>query len=201
MNNIIYKEVLDVSLLDKFNNKQKEQIEKLELSEEKGFFIDVKKICSICEIKIKEAEFFNGFDMNDAGTYDEENRIIEYNPLDAKTRQRFTIAHELGHAILGHKGKSFRTATASKYKDILTRMKETSANQFAASLLMPEVLVKKLLKEEITNLNLNPNKLNEWDIDKLTKNVANILKVSQESLNITIKNLNLIKESSYEHIQ
>ncbi|MCD8920856.1 ImmA/IrrE family metallo-endopeptidase [Staphylococcus gallinarum] len=200
MKNMAYGKILDDNLLNKFEDEQREKIKNLQLSEEKGFFIDVEKICSICDITLKKAELFTDFDMNDAGTYDEEKKTITYNPLDANNRQRFTIAHELGHAILGHEGKSFRTVKTSKYNDIVTRMKETSANQFAANLLMPEKLVKDLLKEEATNLKLDKNNLGAWDVDILTKNVSNLLKVSQEALNYTIKNLNLIKVSNYEHL-
>lgn len=70
--------------------------------------------------------------------------VIGVNSFHAMTRQRFTIAHELGHLMLGHKGEVFvdqtvmrRDAKSSTAADPL----EIEANQFAAELLMPASLV------------------------------------------------------------
>jgi Zn-dependent peptidase ImmA (M78 family) len=68
---------------------------------------------------------------------------IWYNTSAPEVRQRFTIAHELGHFVLGHgeAGKVFRDGArnfnASQYDP-----SETSANRFAASLLMPAEAVR-----------------------------------------------------------
>ena len=51
-------------------------------------------------------------------------------------RKLFTLAHEIGHFLLGHNGTNFRID-----RDIYSRGKdvyETEANFFAAALLMPE---------------------------------------------------------------
>src|SRR4029077_13565981 len=68
-----------------------------------------------------------------------------------KVRQRFTIAHELGHLQL-HKGRSlilerqmhvnFRDATSAT----ITSREEMEANQFSAELLMPHELLERALK-------------------------------------------------------
>src|ERR1700683_3832334 len=68
--------------------------------------------------------------------------VIAVNSAQHENRQRFTIAHEIGHFLL-HKGTNlhfdedfsvkFRDALSSKAEDDL----EIEANQFAASLLMP----------------------------------------------------------------
>lgn len=62
---------------------------------------------------------------------------IVVNAQDAKTRQRFTIAHELGHYYLHHNGDM-------KYVDLRsgkTTPTEVEANKFASELLMPTNLV------------------------------------------------------------
>ena len=79
--------------------------------------------------------------------------IIGVNSSHPNTRQRFTIAHELGHILL-HKDERFHVdQTASiRFRDeessLATNTEEIESNQFAAELLMPENLVRK----EITRL-------------------------------------------------
>jgi Zn-dependent peptidase ImmA (M78 family) len=57
---------------------------------------------------------------------------VYVNRSDHPVRQRFTIAHELGHLMLHPLGKAFRDTTFSG------NWQETQANRFAADLLMPE---------------------------------------------------------------
>ncbi len=72
--------------------------------------------------------------------------IIRVNASHAKTRQRFTIAHELGHYMLHRmligKGvddnKAYRSESKGNFNNTNIKPRhETEANQFAASLLMP----------------------------------------------------------------
>lgn len=74
--------------------------------------------------------------------------VIGVNALHARVRQRFTIAHEIGHLLLHpddrfHLDKSlpiqFRDERSSTGEDEA----EVEANQFAAELLMPEDMVRK----------------------------------------------------------
>jgi Zn-dependent peptidase ImmA (M78 family) len=57
--------------------------------------------------------------------------IIGYNNKKSIVRQRFTVAHELGHVILGH------ADSETKLDFCNDDPKEVEANQFAAELLMP----------------------------------------------------------------
>lgn len=85
---------------------------------------------------------------------------IGYNPSESKVRQRYTLAHELGHFILHVKDgkdkvfvdnenyfqlKMFRSAkpklSSTDYKN------EQEANAFAAALLMPQEILKKELQD------------------------------------------------------
>lgn len=54
-------------------------------------------------------------------------------------RQRFTVAHEIGHWALGH-GDSFRDPAAN-FSSSASKYVERSANKFAACLLMPRAVV------------------------------------------------------------
>lgn len=68
------------------------------------------------------------------------NPLITYNPNENYVRNRFTIAHELGHHVLGHGTRDRDNPidfTLSSFDQ-----KEVDANKFAAYLLMPADSVK-----------------------------------------------------------
>jgi Zn-dependent peptidase ImmA (M78 family) len=71
-----------------------------------------------------------------------ERPIIAVNSAHHKNRQRFTIAHECGHLVLGHTSTShvdrtFEVIRRDATSSMATDMSEVEANQFAAELLMP----------------------------------------------------------------
>jgi Zn-dependent peptidase ImmA (M78 family) len=77
--------------------------------------------------------------------------IIGVNALHASNRQRFTLAHELGHIIL-HRSELERAVhvdRGSLRRDGLAAAgvdrKEIEANAFAAELLMPQAMVTEAL--------------------------------------------------------
>jgi Zn-dependent peptidase ImmA (M78 family) len=68
--------------------------------------------------------------------------VIGVNKAHALTRRRFTIAHELAHALLHdgqevHYDKDFRVDFRSATSSLGVEVKEMEANFFAASILMP----------------------------------------------------------------
>lgn len=70
---------------------------------------------------------------------------IAYNPSHTETRQRFTLAHELGHYFL-HKDilTSGTTITDNTmYRGSISDRYEVQANRFAASVLMPYSLIER----------------------------------------------------------
>lgn len=78
--------------------------------------------------------------VSGAVLYDE--KTIYLNPYDNRERQRFTLAHEIAHIVLGHKtdGKYI------DYRDCIDKpitQEEIDANKFAAELLMPTEEFKK----------------------------------------------------------
>ncbi|PVX28946.1 ImmA/IrrE family metallo-endopeptidase [Sphingomonas pokkalii] len=84
---------------------------------------------------------------------------IQVNALHPETRQRFTIAHELGHyvhhrALLGegvNDNRAYRTTQGDKlFNPKIGPKQETEANRFAASLLMPAAAVERLRAEGMT---------------------------------------------------
>lgn len=75
----------------------------------------------------------------------ESGSVIALNKDHHRSRQRFTIAHELGHFALQHKGEMFVDQTILNRRDGRSSFaidpQEIEANAFAASLLMPEHLL------------------------------------------------------------
>lgn len=81
---------------------------------------------------------------------------ININDSHPRTRQRFTIAHELGHYIrhrhligagIGD-NRAYRSADTGKYANSSIGLnEETEANSFAATVLMPFELIERLKRE------------------------------------------------------
>jgi len=82
-------------------------------------------------------------EKTDSGT------VIRFSASEPTVRQRFTIAHEIGHYALGH-----LTVAGKKYRDTPANFSsgaepaERQANSFAAKLLMPEKVLKFAVNEK-----------------------------------------------------
>jgi Zn-dependent peptidase ImmA (M78 family) len=86
---------------------------------------------------------------------DNNRRFIGVNTQTSRRRQRFTIAHELGHLLL-HKGKQIivdqavlRVDLRNRVSSMGTDIEEIEANTFAAALLMPERIVSRYVTRSI----------------------------------------------------
>ena len=79
-----------------------------------------------------------------SGFLDVKNRVIYVNAEDAPHRQMFTVAHELGHFILEHESSEvlYRFSTPIDKDPV-----EQEANCFAANLLVPEKMLKAIMKK------------------------------------------------------
>ncbi len=117
--------------------------------------------------------------------------IIGVNAAHAKTRQRFTIAHEIGHLIL-HPGRpiildklvrvNLRDSASGRASD----SEEIQANQFAASLLMPRDLV----LTEVRGLLARRARLSEEDF---IQTLASRFDVSPEAMGYRLTNLGILR--------
>jgi Zn-dependent peptidase ImmA (M78 family) len=113
--------------------------------------------------------------------------IIGVNSTHSIVRQRFTIAHELGHLIL-HKDENlhvdekspigFRNEESSR----ATKDTEIEANQFAAELLMPV----DLLAKEIKSL---PD---DMDAEDAVSELANRFQVSEQAMTLRLTRLGVL---------
>ena len=91
---------------------------------------------------------------NQSGTFKYENDkwIIGVNQNHHKNRQKFTLAHELGHYVL-HREKNINIVDTTFFRNNDTNPIEYMANEFAAKLLMPEDKVRYLVdKQKIKNI-------------------------------------------------
>lgn len=76
------------------------------------------------------------------------NREIVINDEESPQRKNFTIAHELGHYLLGHVGKEgYDVLYRQPIAEPTNKPMEQEANCFAANLLVPEYMLKKYLAE------------------------------------------------------
>lgn len=119
--------------------------------------------------------FDEGYTGTYSGRFDAAQRLIEYSSMEAPVRQRFTVAHELGHYALNH-GDAFRD-DANSFSSRNRDPKERQANQFAAELLMPESAIRKVISSGTIE-----------DADEL----AAIFNVSKVAMAYRVTNLGLL---------
>lgn len=113
--------------------------------------------------------------------------LITINALDPLTRQRFTLAHELGHYMLHRHlvgdelddDKAYRSTNLGKYHNTLIGpAEETEANKFAANLLMPRHLINSELKKR-TRPELKIS-------DDIIHEMAKLFEVSEQAMSIRL---------------
>jgi Zn-dependent peptidase ImmA (M78 family) len=120
---------------------------------------------------------------------DEQRSIIGINARNSRQRQRFTIAHELGHLLL-HEGELiFDTTGRLNWRDesssLATDPEEIEANASAAQLLMPESLVRGFVRE--------PG--GRQPMDRLIRDMAKTFDVSVQAMQYRLINLGLLMPS------
>jgi Zn-dependent peptidase ImmA (M78 family) len=138
--------------------------------------VDVKKIATSMGIRVSP-----NMGMNESGVIQISNGlpVIKYNANEALVRQRFTIAHEIGHFALGHlegASKMFRDP-ASNFSSGANKPEEREANVFAARLLMPAKVVRYAVNEKkIRNI----------------ERLADVFGVSQVAMKYRLINLGMV---------
>jgi Zn-dependent peptidase ImmA (M78 family) len=124
-----------------------------------------------------------GFALRDNG-----RTLIGVNAGNNRLRQRFTIAHELGHLAL-HPGKplivdpSVRINLRNEVSSLGTDFEEIQANLFAAELLMPRMLVIRLVSELASTTSSHENAVTS---------LADLFEVSKEAMSYRLINLGIV---------
>ncbi|SMG42639.1 protein of unknown function [Marivirga sericea] len=154
----------------------------LKLTKQEKPSIDVTEIANRLGINIIRKSLGN--DLSGVLVLKGDNHsVIGIDIAQGPQRERFTIAHELGHYILHRKLKS----TFIDEKITFTRgnakgIHEVEANAFAASLLMPKFLLEKNI------LSFESKEIGEEQIEELAKEY----KVSNIAMTYRLTNLRLI---------
>ena len=99
--------------------------------------VDPHRIAQALGIRVVPRGGPDDLDYAYSGYFDNsgEQPLIEYNMSESLVRQRFTLAHELGHYALGH--VSSPRDTPANFNTAVVDDAERQANRFAAELLMP----------------------------------------------------------------
>jgi Zn-dependent peptidase ImmA (M78 family) len=119
-----------------------------------------------------------------------EQMIIGVNTATSPRRQRFTIAHELGHLEIHSTSRiivdhSVFVARRDERSSMGTDLQEVAANGFAAAILMPKTLV-------LTELQQMLNSADFQSRDELIAKMARRFDVSNEAMGYRLINLNVI---------
>ncbi|MDR2008538.1 MAG: ImmA/IrrE family metallo-endopeptidase [Alphaproteobacteria bacterium] len=140
--------------------------------------IDIERFCWDIDLEVEYTDLVD----TQSGYID--NNVIYVNRSHPKTRQRFTIAHELGHFILHPANERMDRKQVYSYIDKTQWKKEREANAFAAMLLMPKARILELYNE-------NKEKIlaDEYNFTKRLKDEFN---VSIETLSYRLRNLGLV---------
>ncbi|MGW9205713.1 ImmA/IrrE family metallo-endopeptidase [Embleya sp. NPDC055664] len=118
----------------------------------------------------------------------DEEKVIGVNEGHAEVRQRFTVAHELGHLLL-HAGRPLilDTGTRVNLRDSVSSMatdrEEIEANRFAAALLAPEVMVRR-----------EARKVRFSSADELVRRLSERFGMSTTAMNYRLMNLGIISD-------
>lgn len=108
--------------------------------------LDVEKLVQF--IPGVKLEYVN-MDSTLSGSLSKQDNIwlIRINKVHSKTRQRFSIAHELGHFVY-HKDDEKEFVDTTFFRGLTSDNLEYTANKFASELLMPEEQVRLLIDKE-----------------------------------------------------
>lgn len=116
----------------------------------------------------------------------DDDSVIVVNTLNAKVRQRFTIAHEIGHHVLHDNVLFVDKPVAVRFRDsrssLAISLEEIQANKFAACLLMPELWV---IEEANRELARDPSVAGE----ELVERLARTFDVSRQAMEFRLGDL------------
>lgn len=124
------------------------------------------------------------------------NSTIGVNKDNGFKRQRFTIAHELGHYVLEHQRNGMFVDTPERYFTMFNfrnaasstgeLVQEREANAFAAALLMPEELILRVIDDLRDQINIRE------ESDDIVERLADMFKVSTQAMGFRLSNLNTL---------
>ncbi len=150
--------------------------------------IPVEDVARHIGLRVEAVKF--GDDVSGALMIKDSNGVIGYNASHPRVRQRFTVAHEIGHWELHRNDsnlfvdKQYRVAIALR-DDLSSRgesRQEIEANAFAAALLIPSELLLQEIRKHHFDLATDERTLSD---------LAKLFKVSVQAMTIRLVNLGL----------
>lgn len=115
--------------------------------------------------------------------------VIGINAATSRRRQRFTVAHEIGHMALHRDENKLRVDSVIQFRDPLSALgtdpQERDANAFAVALLMPAKVVADQVRAALKN--------NVTDRDVLISSLATTFDVSTEAMGYRLINLGVLR--------
>lgn len=169
-----------------------ELLAQLELSEPP---FDPFSIAANLGIEVDNKLSFEKMGLSGSITNDRGNIKIWVNPLDPTPRQRFTLAHELGHYIndILPNGKiEINDTPDTLYRSGASDPCETRANNFAGMLLMPKDAI---LAEASALIENSPS--NSMSAESLVHLLAEKFEVSKAAMLVRLKKLRVISQDFY----
>ena len=156
--------------------------------------VQVKEVARRLNIELSSYDF--GDDVSGVLVRDGDKTTIGYSAKNGPLRQRFTIAHELGHYVLDHQRQGIFVDTPEKYFTLFRDAKsatgedvqEREANAFAAALLIP----RELLLEAVTDLYKLGVDITRQENFDLIEPLAKRFHVSKLAMSIRLTNLDLV---------
>jgi len=135
-------------------------IDELTVGLYKGYELQLDELCKKLNLTSYVADFENGISGALIKDKDADTYSIYADRRHARSRRRFTFAHEIGHYISYLKNSyskeelerngGFEDRAVSYRKEGVSSDAETEANLIAANLLMPQSMVDILLKKGLT---------------------------------------------------
>ena len=150
--------------------------------------VPVEEIAQKLGAKVSYEPFEGKGELSGMLVRDKERIVIGINSSHPTTRQRFSVAHEIGHLVM-HQGTIFVDQTVRFNRDgkssLAVDPQEIQANQFAAELLMPEKLLTPAVKKRLSKKpNVSPA--------ILISELATEFQVSAQAMEIRLTNLGVI---------
>lgn len=151
--------------------------------------IDVDRLAKELNIPVEYHDFEE--DISGFTFHKQSEKLIGINTNDGRKRQRFTMAHEIGHMLL-HKSNSVRVDSAvilfrDSHSSDGTDKAEREANRFAAELLMPVAAISHELKKLGGTVDILG-----YDDDKLDTTISSLAKkfnVSYQAMSVRLASL------------
>lgn len=145
--------------------------------------VDPIKLASQLGIVVQAVEFK---DPNIAGmlSHEGDKYEISINMYDSYERQRFTVAHELGHYLLGHLKETDASLEIFR-RGITGDEKEVEANKFAAALLVNSGYLKAMYEV---------NKIVYKEYLSIVDKLAKKFNVSRQTIHYRLKSIGVVTD-------